>query len=203
MRRASSGFTLLELVVAISIFAIVGAMAYRGYAESASNAQRARDQARRLQSVQLAVRTLVADFRLLAPRPVREPIGDGLRPALMRGGDAGTLVELTRAGWSNTAGTPRGTLQRVAYALEDGKLVRYYWTVLDRTQASSPIRRELADRLQRIEFRYMNSAREWVDTWPPPGAPGQVGFRQRPMAVEIVLEFEDYGRIRRIAEVAG
>jgi general secretion pathway protein J len=203
MKRLARGFTLLELVVAISIFAIVGTMAYRGYAESASNAERARDQARRLQAVQLAVRTMVMDFRLLAPRPVREPVGDGFRPALTRDESGASLVELTRAGWSNTAGTPRGTLQRVAYALDNGKLVRLYWPVLDRTLATEPVRRELVGDVERVALRYMNASRVWVDSWPPLGAPGEVGFRQRPLAVEIVIEFKDFGRIRRVAEVAG
>lgn len=203
MKHRAAGFTLLELVVAVSIFAIVGVMAYRGYAESAANAERARDQSRRLQAMQLAVRTMVNDFRQLAPRPVREPVGDGYRAALMRDTSGNGLVEFTRSGWSNNAGTPRGTLQRVAYALENRKLVRYYWNVLDRTLATEPVRRELVDRVDRVELRFMDASRQWVDGWPPQGAPGDGGLRLRPLAVEIVIEFEDFGRIRRVAEVAG
>jgi general secretion pathway protein J len=203
IRRRSKGFTLVELVVSISIFSIVAVMAYGGYRESAANAERAREQARRLQAVQLSLRTMVSDFRMLAPRAVREPVGDGFRACLVRDAAGGYLVEMTRAGWSNTAGTPRGSLQRVAYSLDNGKLVRLHWNVLDPTLDLVPVRRELADRVQRVDVRFMNATREWVDRWPPPDSQAPMNLRQRPLAVEIIVEFEDLGVIRRIAEVTG
>ena len=49
------------------------------------------------------------------------------------------LAELTRAGWSNTAGQQRGTLQRVSYALVDDVLKRSYTTALDTVQGTKPV----------------------------------------------------------------
>ena len=57
--------------------------------------------------------------------------------------------------------------------------------------------------MQRVDVRFMNATREWVDRWPPPDTQAPMNLRQRPLAVEIVVEFEDLGVIRRIAEVTG
>lgn len=201
--RRSRGFTLFELLVAIAIFAIVAVMAYRGYTEAATLAERARLQTRRLAAVQHAVRALVVDFASLAPRPVREPVGDGYRPALERDANTGELAELSRSGWANTVGSPRGTVQRVRYRLDGTQLLREYWVVTDPTLSTEPVTQKLLDGVSGVELRYMNSSREWQTDWPPRDASGTVGFRARPIAVEIVLLLQDYGRLRRLVEVPG
>ncbi len=201
--RRLSGFTLIELLVAITIFSIVAVMAYRGYVEAAGLAERAREQTRRVAEVQRAVRMLVLDFAATAPRPVREPIGDGYRPALLHDPNSDALVELSRGGWSNTAGLPRGTVQRVRYRLDGATLLREYWNVTDAMQATEPVSRPVLGGVRSIVLRYMNASREWQDEWPPGDAVGTTGLRARPLAVEIVIELEDYGRLRRIVEVPG
>lgn len=203
MRIRARGFTLLELLVALTVFAIMGVMAYRGFTESSQLAEASRVRLDRLKQLQLGVRTMVTDLQQLAPRPIREPIGDGYRPALYRDPNAGTLLELSRAGWANTARLPRGTVQRVAYVLEDRQLKRQHWVVTDPTLGAEPVERVLLDNVESVEFRYLDASRQWVNQWPPPGAPGDLGFRLRPRAIEVTLELQDYGRIKRLVEVPG
>lgn len=197
------GFTLLEILVAVAILAIMSVMAYRGVSEARVAVENAGGHMDRLREVQRAMNLLVSDFRTLAPRPIREPIGDGFRAALRRDPNAVTLVELSHAGWPNGAGTPRGTVQRVSYRLEERTLIRDYWTVTDPTLANVPVSRRLLTQVDRIEIRYMNSGREWVTQWPDLGSTGTVGFRSRPMAVEITIVLTDYGELRRVVEVPG
>ncbi|MCX7058919.1 MAG: type II secretion system protein GspJ, partial [Proteobacteria bacterium] len=100
----------------------------------------------------------------------------------------------------------RGTLQRVTYRLDNGTLVREYLTVLDATLANAPVRRELLHNVGNVHLRYMDATRSWQDQWPPVGmgaAGGAPALGLRPMAIEIVIETPDLGRIVRIAEVAG
>jgi general secretion pathway protein J len=203
MRRRQRGFTLLEILVATVILAIMGLMAYRAVGEARVAAAAADVHMSRLREVQRAMHLLVSDFRTLAPRPVRETIGDGYRAALMRDPNSIALVELSHAGWPNGAGTPRGTIQRVSYRLEDRKLIREHWNVTDPTLANVPVKRELLDDVERVEIRYMNAGREWVAQWPPLNSTADVGLRMRPLAVEITVELADYGELSRLVEVSG
>jgi general secretion pathway protein J len=113
------------------------------------------------------------------------------------------LVELTRGGWSNTAGQQRSTLQRVSYALIDDVLKRSYTTALDTVQGSTPVVQDLLSGVKTIQFRYLDANQTWQNAWPPPTVQPPDSWRARPVAVEVTIEFKDWGRIQRLIEVAG
>lgn len=114
-----------------------------------------------------------------------------------------SLVDLTRAGWSNTAGQQRGTLQRVSYAMVDDVLKRSYQINLDTVQGNQPVVQDLLTGVKAIQLRYLDNNQTWQSQWPPPTLPQPEGITTRPVAVEIIIEFKDWGRIRRLVEVAG
>jgi general secretion pathway protein J len=113
------------------------------------------------------------------------------------------LADLTRGGWSNTAGQQRGTLQRVSYALVNQVLKRSYTTSLDIVQGTKPVVQDLLTGVKTIQFRYLDGNQAWQNQWPPPQLQQPESWRTRPLAVEITIEFTDWGRIRRLVEVAG
>ena len=113
------------------------------------------------------------------------------------------LAELTHAGWSNTAGQQRSTLQRVSYALVDDVLKRAYTTALDTVQGTTPQVQDLFGGVKTIQFRYLDGNQTWQNQWPPPTLPVTEALWTRPVAVEITIEFKDWGRVRRLIEVAG
>lgn len=199
--RASRGFTLLELLVAMVLFAILGAMAFGGYLNAQQQNEALNRVTARTRELQMAVHLLVSDIEQAQPRPVREPIGDGQRPALASGN--GAVLELTRGGYPNGAGLPRGTLQRVTYRIEGTTLIRESGVAIDATPATAPIRRELLKNLRSVRLRFMDAARNWQDTWPAPNAPPEQRLRARPLAVEVTLDIEDFGTLVRLVEVSG
>ena len=114
------------------------------------------------------------------------------------------MLEFTRAGWSNSAGVQRSTMQRVDYRLQDNKLYRDYYTVLDRTLTNEPVASEILDKVRAVTFRFMDGNHIWQGQWPPlAGASGGIAGRTRPIAVEITLDTEDWGKVVRVVEVSG
>jgi general secretion pathway protein J len=203
-RSAGGGFTLLEVLVAVAIFTVIGVLAMGGYNQLVRQSEIVETGNARARAVQSAVQRMVLDFATLEPRPVREPIGETFQPALRADARNQQLVDLTHSGWANPAGTPRSTLQRVSYRLdEDGRLLRDYWYVLDRPLSAAPVSVELLDKVESVRLRFMDSNRRWHEQWPPAGYSGPDSMRIRPIAVEITLELEDWGEIKRLVEVAG
>jgi len=210
-RRAGSrsrGFTLLELLVAMFIAAVIFAMGYGAINQGLKNRAELQEQQQKLLELQTAMRVLEQDFVQLAPRPIRQPVGDTYQAALLAIPSTPPLAALTRGGWTNPAGLQRPGLQRVAYYFENGTLRREYWTVLDPTQNSTAIRRDLITHLKSVSLRFMDVNRAWQPQWPP--ATNTVGatnadlmMRSRPIAVEITLETEDWGKLVRIVEIPG
>ena len=200
--KCGLGFTLIEVLVAAAIFGVLAALAYGTLSRTLQSSELLETRTDRLEAIQRTVRFLTEDFQQLAPRPVREQLGDVVAPALVTDVQSDFAVELTRGGWSNPAGLPRGTLQRVAWQLQDGELVRYHWTVLDRTLDNEPAGRVLLDGVESVRFRFLQDSGEWTEKWPSESQPGPIGWRQRPRAVEILLTTADEGAIRRVLEVA-
>jgi general secretion pathway protein J len=253
MKHRGRGFTLLELLVAMFIAAILFAMGYGTINQAIKNREVLEEQQKRLLELQTAVRTMEQDFVQLAQRPVRDPVGGTYQAALVasvnsasgglgsslgsssssssssssngtRGLGSSTsqpLVALTRAGWTNPNGVQRPGLQRVAYYFQDGTLRREYWLVLDPTQNSQTVKRDLMTHLKSVSLRFMDvqagavkqlnpsdsgtSANNitWSPIWPPINNASQNNLRYRPLAVEITLETEDWGKIVRYVEIAG
>src|SRR5262249_20920052 len=148
-----------------------------------------------------AVRVIEQDFVQLAPRPVRQPVGNDYYPALMASTTTQPFVSLTRNGWTNPSGLQRPALQRVAYYFDKGTLRRDYWNVLDPTQASKPVQRELLTHLKAVQLRFYGQGQTWGPQWPLSTRAGD--YESRPIAVEITLDTEYWGKIVRVIELPG
>jgi len=210
MSARSRGFTLVELLVALFIAAIMFAMGYGAIRQALNTRDSLKQQQAHLLELQTAVRMLEQDFTQLAPRPVRQAVGDEPAQAALIGNVPGTqpIVQFTRDGWANPAGLQRPGLQRVAYLVEDGTLKREYWNVLDPTLASTTVKRDLLTHVKSFTIRYLDVNRTWQTQWPPQtstvsGPALEATLRQRPLAVELTLDTEDWGKLVRIVEIAG
>jgi general secretion pathway protein J len=143
---------------------------------------------------------MTLDFGQLTPRPVRDELGDGRLPVLRADARSLELVELSRGGWSNPLVLPRPAVQRVAYRIEEDRLIRRQWPVMDRTLATEPAEATLLEGLRDIRIRYL-AGNEWTEQWPPDAGAGAAALALRPRAVELVLVIEGLGEIRRVVEV--
>jgi general secretion pathway protein J len=206
--RCTGGFTLLELLVALFIAALMCAMGYAAISQALISHDQLKSQQARLIELQTAMRVMEQDFVQLAPRPVRQPIGDEPSQPALQAGPVGSepLVALTRNGWANPVGLQRPALQRVAYYLENGTLRRESWYVLDPTLTSTTAKRDLLTHVKSVTFQYMDVNHVWQPLWPPTTVQGlvaqELSLRIRPIAVQVTIDTDDWGQITRIFEVA-
>jgi general secretion pathway protein J len=207
-RRRGHGFTLVELLVALFIAAIMFAMGYGAINQALRDRTQLAESQKRLTTVQTAMRLLVQDLSLVAPRPTRNPLSADSDPVLVsEPGNNANLITLVRSSWANPQGAQRPTLQKVRYVLEDRKLIREHWRVVDPLPGSEPVRRTVIDQVKAVRFRFMTAPpqRSWVPDWGATGSRPSTApdIRNRPIAIEVTLDLEDFGELVRIVEVIG
>ena len=197
------GFTLVELLVALAIFAVIAIMAYGGLSTVLQVHSHLEQQGTQLAQLQIAFTWLERDLEQIVSRSIRDEYGEK-QPAIQ-----GNLqqLELTRAGWRNPAQQPRSTLQRVAYHLEDNSLWRSYWQVLDRAQDSRPLQVDLLSNLTEFKLRYLDSHLQWHEQWPPSEIletpPTEIQNQIQPTlkAIEVTVTVVGWGQLTRLFRV--
>ena len=211
-RRRARGFTLIEVLIAITITALLGTGAFMLLNQAIRNRDVLEAKAALLEALQKTDRLLAGDLSGLVDRPVRDAYGMQV-PALTTA-NTRHLLELTRTGWRDAttllqeiAGDEviahRSALQRVAYRLEDEVLYRDYWGVLDQAQDSQPVTQTLLRGVLELRVRFLDAGNQWNDEWPVAAA-AESGARPAnlPKGIEVVLRQANYGEIRRVFPVA-
>ena len=150
------GFTLLELLVAMAIFAVISALALGGLNAVVTQQTIAKAQMQRLAELQRALRYLTDDFAQLNPRFVRQVLGDSMDPPLVTDQLGENVVRLSRSGWRNPVPVARGTLQRVQYRIEEEDLIREYWLVMDYPLGVEPRSEVVLEDVTEIEIEYLD-----------------------------------------------
>lgn len=201
------GFTLLEVLIAITITALIGI----GSSQLLSSAINTNDQTqarlKELQELQKTVLLMSRDFQQLVPRSVRDEYGDF--QSAVRSSNESYKIEFSRTGWRNPLADPRSDIQRVAYELREGELIRHYWQVLDRSQDSISIEWALLGDVEELSFKYMGDNGEWKDSWPPESAEDDNNeivdpmrkYNQIPSGLSFRLVHPKFGEITRIFDL--
>jgi general secretion pathway protein J len=133
---------------------------------------------------------LAGDLGQAIDRPARDEGGNVL-PAFTGEGDG--RLRFVRSGWANVDAAPRASVQKVAYAIEDGTLVRIAYPMVDGAAPLPAV--ALLDRIAGIAARYRFKG-AWSDRWD--GTQGAA----LPQAAEIVLRRTD-GRVYRLMLLVG
>ena len=214
--RTTSGFTLLEVMFAVSIFALIGLGAYQLLRTVIDTQARVNVNNETITRLSRVFNVIEGDLSQVVQRGIRDEYGDSLPPLMVGDGtstsgfsqtvDTGTpIIEFTRTGWNNPMQFPRSDMQRVTYRLQDVDeqmqdvdeqkkvLQRIFWLVLDRVPESEPVIQTLLHDVVDFRVYVLDYEGEQYSLWPD-----QDSTDIMPRALEIILETKSLGEIRRI-----
>ena len=186
MNARQRGLTLIELMVALAIFAVLGVLSYRALAEVSTSRTRLEEGFERWRSIGRAMQRIDTDLlQLVAPATSSSPTtsAQASPPLLLtRAASGGAELQLLRLDEA------RG-VRRVGYRLVDGRLDWLRWS--GRDAFGEPTVEPLLGNVRNVRWRFLTGGNR-VDAWPP-------GDRRStlPDAVILELELPDHGTLTR------
>jgi general secretion pathway protein J len=198
------------VLIALAITAFIAAIAYSSLSTALQAVETTRATAGRSYEVNRAWMIISRDLRQFVARPVRDEFGQ-VEPAMVGGTAARFPLSFTRTGWHNPNATQRSNLQRVNYRFEDGALWRDAYPVLDRAADTAPQQVRLLEGVEAVELVFLGTLTDaqrtgrgieldtqgWQGNWvPDTSAPDSE--LSPPAALELRLQLEDLGEMRRV-----
>jgi general secretion pathway protein J len=190
MIRRDAGFTLLEMILALVVFALLSLMANRLLLQGLELEQFSARHAQRLAQIQHAFTLLERDTFAMQPRAVRgSGAFSGAPLVASEGRSEDDRLVFTHSGWPNPGDQlPRSRLQRVGYRLAEGELIREYFDYLDVPAGAQPHRQRLLAEVRGLRLRYWYQGR-WSRQWQ--------GGEGLPQAIEVALTLDEGGTVVR------
>jgi general secretion pathway protein J len=193
--KQSAGFSLVELLIALAILAILIGVTFQSVQLLIESDRNMKEQQLALQNMQRAFMYIERDLRQIVPRPVND--GFAQQAAITQADNA--LIEFTKGGnpdlgWQlRKTGQMRSSLQRVLYKLDGKNLIRSTWSLVDHPSQDKPVSEALMTQVRsfKIEFKQAGSE-DWN---------AEPNSADLPQAIAINLEHEVFGQIRRIFPV--
>ena len=196
-RFKNTGFTLIEIVIALLVFSIVSVAASSGLNAILKWQTNLNQRSEQIKAIQLTLKYLERDLNRAISRSVRDQYGD-LQPAFSSDGE--NIMSFTYSGWRNPAGLLRSHLQRVAYQLdEQNELIRHSWNRLDGAIIEDAQEVVLLAQIEEFKLQFLDQASAWIERWPPINSdPSQAKL---PRAVSVSFAIAPLGEIRRVFTV--
>lgn len=192
LTKAHTGFALLEMLIAIAIFAMIGVAANAVLSTVLTNDEVTKNFSTRLKALQQGFGAIERDLNQMVART----------PRLLEGGRGTTVFQtgnelldsesealvFYRLGWLNPDGLlPRGSLQSVAYVVQEGRLERWYFPYPEPEFGAEPIKTVIIDNVLSVEYSFFME-----DKWER-----KVEATKLPKAIAMEVDIEGLGKIQR------
>jgi len=194
----SQGFTLVEILVAIAIFAMLSFAAYQILQGVLRSGEISREHDQNLKEIQRGMLLIERDFVQMVARTSRiEGTDDEDLQVLYAGDDVLDSeyegIEFNRLGWFNPLNLlPRSNVLRVGYRVQDGQLQRLYYLHPDAISGEEPEQQVILNDIEGLSFRFWDDT--WVTSWSSTSA--------LPTGIEITINSKHYGELRRVFVLA-
>ncbi|MBK8452517.1 MAG: type II secretion system minor pseudopilin GspJ [Thiofilum sp.] len=184
-----TGFTLIEVLIALSIFAVISVMSYQALNTLIFTEQQSRNALTTLTEVQRAIMMWERDLRQVAPRAITNDF-NATEPSMRTG--EGFLLELTTNNYYDWSGKRGHTLQRIRYRFNEGKLLREVWVYPDYTRNTEPQTLILLDNLINSSIEVIEANANQSET-----NAENTGILANSNAVSLIIEHRQLGIITR------
>ncbi|WP_434762277.1 type II secretion system minor pseudopilin GspJ [Vibrio fortis] len=193
-RSKTKGFTLIEVLVSIAIFATLSVAAYQVVNQVQRSNEVSTERSARLNALQRSLVILDNDFRQMAQRQFRTNGEEASSKLILMQEyllDSDTIgVMFTRLGWHNPQQQfPRGEVTKVGYRIKEETLERVWWRYPDTPTGQEGVVTPLLEGIEAFNLEFYNGS-SWLKEWQTD--------RALPKAVKLKLTLKDYGEIERI-----
>lgn len=199
MVKTQSGFTLLEILIAMAIFTLIGIASTGVMTSVIDSNELSEERFDKLQSLQRTMLTIERDLLQVVPRAIRLEYETN---EVVISGDKDLFdsefygLGFVRAGWQNpNLMLHRSTLQAVAYRVMEGRLERLYGNYVDNVAGYEPKVRVLMEGIEDFRVSFLLEAGEEAedeDQWEE-----SVSSNVLPVAVSITIVSKEFGEITR------
>ncbi len=158
-QRNSAGFSLLEVLVAISIFATLSMAAYQVLQGVLNSGELSKKHSENLTELQRAMLILEQDFSQMVARTSRQDGDDDESLSVLKMADGlfdseSQGIEFNRLGWTNPLNLlPRSNIARVRYRIQEGQLQRLYFHYPDIVSGQEPEQQVLLKDVEKLELK--------------------------------------------------
>lgn len=192
-KRLTVGYTLIEVIVALAIFAILGMISVGLLSRTFDIKNRVDEALTPLSDLNLALELIRHDAHQIVNRAVYDAEVKQ-HPAFYSTNHA---IEFTRSGYLPLS-TPQNpsTLRRVGLICKNNQLVRLSWPVLDRFNAAQPNEQVLLSDISVCHFSFATD-KQWTDTWRPSAE------KPLPSAFKLHLNLKQLGEAQFIFIIPG
>ncbi|MFC3907605.1 GspJ family T2SS minor pseudopilin variant LspJ [Legionella dresdenensis] len=184
-----NGFTLIEILIALAVFAILATITSSAMYYAFSTRSRLNTHADKLTELQIALTLIARDAEQVVNRPVHK--GESiLLPAFI---GKSNYVELTRNGIANPGAVEqRSTLKRVALICSGKQLIRRSWTILDANGHKQYQDKVLLDDLTKCRISYLSATLQILQEWHE-----TVSSRREPLpkAIQLDITLKNWGNM--------
>ena len=191
-RKQQSGFSLVELMIALAIFSVVSAASFVGLNSAIRSYTFFIGEAKEQTRSEIFIALITKDFLQIVPRVIRDANGD-YQPAFKLGGSY--LVEFSRSGLPILG---KGTgVSRIAYKLDATDVWRYSWSYLDNIRTTEPSKSLILKDVKKLDIIAINETLQTAKRWPTTQSFDDEKFAQLPQAIEITVEVQGEGKMSR------
>lgn len=184
-RWNAMGFTLVEILIALSIFSIMAVITSTVLFSVFNARDRTTEHAVRLSQLQITFILIERDLTQIVNRPIRT--ATNLENALL--GQIDTL-SFSRGGMINPLFKKKqSSLARVRYSLKNQQLIRQNEMAVDRSTSTEPYTEVLLNNVEQLKFNYIDKngqkQQQWYD-------------KKLPKAVRITIQHKYWGELSQI-----